>query len=474
MTSFLRSKTELAGLSLVAGLFACDPAGAGDAPPEGRGSGPGPAGGVDVPTEDLVPRVRMLAERFDARPTPPAPEVEDAMWTLGQALAFDKILSGNGDVSCMTCHHPSVGTDDDRALPLGVGGEGLGAARTGGALIPRNAPALFNLHAYRTMFWDSRVQRQDGVIVTPAAGHIDGEMLTVLESSELGLVSAQALFPVTSREEMRGHVGENELAELADDDFSGIWAGLMLRLGETAEYPGLFEAAYPGANFEEMTFAHAANAIASFEVATFESRQSPWERFLEGDDAAMSEPQLRGAVDFFERGCASCHRGVGLSDFRNHNIGMPQLGPGKGHGVDGDDDFGRGGVTDEGRDRYAFRTPVLTNTELTAPYGHAGQFASLRRHIEHYAAPRASLGGYAIEDEVDEPGLWGMFVDNIEAVLADLSPRLRGVRLRADDEEAVDALLDFMEALTDADMTDITEMAGVVPDSVPSGLPVAD
>lgn len=474
MTSFLRTKTELAGLSLVAGLLACDPAGAGDAPPggpQGRGPGPSPAGGVDVPTEDLVPRVRMLAQRFDARPTPPAPEVEDAMWTLGQALAFDKILSGNGDVSCMTCHHPSVGTDDDRALPLGVGGEGLGAARTGGALIPRNAPALFNLHAYRTMFWDSRVQRQDGVIVTPAAGHIDGEMLSVLEGSELGLVSAQALFPVTSREEMRGYVGENDLAELADDDFSGIWAGLMLRLGETAEYPGLFEAAYPGANFEEMTFAHAANAIASFEVATFESRQSPWERFLEGDDAAMSEPQLRGAVDFFERGCASCHRGVGLSDFRSHNIGMPQLGPGKGHGVDGDDDFGRGGVTDEGRDRYAFRTPVLTNTELTAPYGHAGQFASLRRHIEHYADPRASLGGYAIEDEVDDPGLWGMFVDNIEAVLADLSPRLRGVRLRTDDEEAVDALLDFMEALTDAD---VTEMAGVVPDSVPSGLPVAD
>lgn len=192
-------------------------------------------------------------------------------------------------------------------------------------------------------------------------------------------MSAQALFPVTSREEMRGQAGENEQADLEDGDFSGIWAALMLRLSQTGEYPELFEAAYPGADFEDMTFAHAANAIASFEVATFESRQSPWERFLDGDDVAMSEPQLRGAVAFFERGCASCHRGVGLSDFRHHNIGMPQLGPGKGAGPDGDDDFGRGGVTDQGRDRYAFRTPILTNTELTAPYGHAGQFASLRR-----------------------------------------------------------------------------------------------
>ncbi len=185
----------------------------------------------------------------------------------------------------------------------------------------------------------------------------------------------------------------------------------------------------------------------------------------------MSEAQLRGAVAFFERGCAPCHRGVGLSDFRAHNIGMPQIGPGKGHGDGGVDDFGREGVTGDGDDRYAFRTPVLTNTELTAPYGHAGQFASLQRHIEHYADPRGSARGYEIEDEVDEPALWGLFVDNIEDVLDQLSPRLRGVRLRTDDEETVDALVDFMEALTDEDMEDL---AGVVPASVPSGLPVGD
>lgn len=393
------------------------------------------------------------------------------MWTLGQALAFDKVLSGNGDVSCMTCHHPSVATDDDRVLPLGVGGEGLGASRSGGDLVPRNAPALFNLHAYRTMFWDNRVQREDGALRTPADGDIDEDMLAVLEGSEIGLVSAQALFPVTSREEMRGHAGENELADLEDGDFTGIWAGLMARLAQTGSYPAMFEAAYPGSEFEDMTFAHAANAIASFEVAAFESRQSPWERFLGGDDSAMSEPQLRGAVAFFERGCASCHRGVGLSDFRTHNIGMPQLGPGKGDGEDGTDDFGRGGVTGEGRDRYAFRTPALTNTALTAPYGHAGQFATLERHIEHYANPSASLSAYNIEAEVDEAALWPMFVDNIEAVLDRLSPRLRGVRLRGDDEDAIDSLVEFMDALTDEQTVDLVD---VVPASVPSGLPVGD
>ena len=469
----LRSKPTLACLSLLAGMPACDPAGADEAPPSGQGSArPGLGGRGDgaIPVEDLVPRVRTLAERFDVRPTPAAPDVSDAMWTLGQALAFDKILSGNGDVSCMTCHHPSVGTDDDRALPLGVGGHGLGGARTDGALIPRNAPALFNLHAYRTMFWDSRVRWEDGSLRTPA-DDIDDRMLAVLGDAELGLVSAQALFPVTSREEMRGQLGENEVADLDDEDFSGIWSALMLRLEQTGGYPELFEAAYPESSFEDMTFAHAARAIASFEVAAFESRQSPWERFLDGDDSAMSEPQLRGAVAFFERGCASCHRGVGLSDFRAHNIGMPQFGPGKGDGDGGTDDFGRGGVTDEARDRYAFRTPVLTNIGLTAPYGHTGQFASLRRHLEHYADPRESLEAYRVQDEVAEPGLWGLVVDNVEAVLDRLSPRLREVRLRRGDEETVEALLDFMDALTDEDAAAVP---GLVPASVPSGLPVTD
>lgn len=473
MTSPQRLIAPALMLMLAPMPLACDPADMDTAepPPPGRGRGPGPGAGpgADIPAGELAPRVRMLAARFDVTPTPAAPPVDDAMWALGQALAFDKILSGNGDLSCMTCHHPSIGSDDDRSLPLGVGGEGLGSARTGGDIIPRNAPALYNLHAYRTMFWDSRVERRGGELQTPA-GAFEGEVLATLEGSGHGLVSAQAMFPVTSREEMRGHPGENELADLADEDVEGIWAALMARLQGIPGYPAMFEAAYPGVSFETMTFAHAANAIAAFEVAAFESRGSPWERFLAGDDAAMSEAQLRGAAAFFGRGCASCHRGVGLSDFRAHNVGMPQFGPGKGDGEGGLDDFGRAQVTGDEDDRYAFRTTPLTNVEFTAPYGHTGQFATLRRHIEHYADPEDSLLDYDIREEVSEEGLWALFVDNADDVLDDLSPRLRDVRLR-DDDPVIDALVVFMQALSDPDAHDVS---WVVPETVPSGLPVRD
>jgi len=367
----------------------------------------------------------------------------------------------------MTCHHPAIGTDDDRALPSGVGGAGLGAARTGGDVIARNAPALFNLHAFDTMFWDSRVARRGGGLRTPAGDQLSPEMEQVFDHD---LVSAQAMFPVTSREEMRGHPGDNELADLDDGDIDGIWAGLMARLGNHPQYPAMFEAAYPGESFDDMTFAHAANAIAAFEVAAFESTNSPWERFLGGDDAAMTDAQLRGAAAFFQRGCDSCHRGVGLSDFRHHNIGLAQFGPGKGHGADGDDDFGLAGITGDPDDRYAFRTPPLTNVELTAPYGHAGQFATLRDHVVHYADPRRSLSTYDITEHVDDESLWPTVVDNLDAVLATLSGRLRDVRLRPDDP-AVDDIVAFMQALTDEDARDLE---GLVPDSVPSGLPVAD
>lgn len=389
------------------------------------------------------------------------------MWVLGQALAFDKILSGNRDVSCMTCHHPGIGTDDDRALPLGVGGEGLGLARAGGTVIPRNAPQLFNLHTYPTMFWDSRIERRGQGLQTPAGAQLTEEMESVFDH---GVVSAQAMFPVTSREEMRGAEGDNELAGLADDDFEGIWAALMDRLGDIPAYPVMFEEAYPGQRFEDMSFAHAANAIAAFEVAAFESRQSPWDQFLVGDDTALDPVALRGAAAFFGRGCASCHRGVGLSDFRHHNIALPQFGPGKGDGASGRDDFGRERVTGDADDRYAFRTPPLFNVELTAPYGHTGEFATLRRHVVHYADPRDSLLGYDIEREVADAALWSTLLDNAAALLTNPSPRLGRVRLRGDDE-AVDDMVVFLESLTDEDARDL---AGLVPDTVPSGLPVAD
>ena len=75
----------------------------------------------------------------------------------------------------MTCHHPLLGTDDNRSLASGVDGTGVGRRRAGGVQIGRSAPPLFNLHAARTMFWDSRVaQRRDGTfeLLVEASGPV--------------------------------------------------------------------------------------------------------------------------------------------------------------------------------------------------------------------------------------------------------------------------------------------------------------
>ena len=411
-------------------------------------------------------RVREQASKHGVEPLEAAPDVRPELVELGRLLAFDKILSGNRDISCLTCHHPTLGTGDERSLPIGTAGSGLGMDRTHptDVRIPRNAPALFNLHTFSLMFWDGRVSVDDeGDLITPAGDALTDEMKATFE---FGVVSAQAMFPVTSRDEMRGQPGENELADIDDDDFESMWEALMERLSDVDEYVSLFEAAYPGTEFDEMTFAHAANAIAGFEVSVFESRDSPWQRFVEGDDDAMSTGELASAFVFFGSGCANCHSGSTLSDFSHRNTGLAQFGPGKGDGPSGTDDFGRFRETGDPSDMYAFRVPSLHNVELTAPYGHVGQFASLRRHVRHYRFPKWDLRRYRVEREVEDEAVHGSQVDNRQDVMAGIDPDVRKLNVLF-----VRPLVTFLEALTDESARD---MSWVIPEAVPSGLPVED
>lgn len=395
-------------------------------------------------------------------PIPAAPEVRRPLVELGEALAYDRILSGNRDVSCMTCHHPLFATGDARALPAGVGADGLGPRRSDEAVVPRNAPPLFNLHAMPNMFWDGRVEMQNGELITPAGAQLTDDMIAVFE---FGVVSAQAMFPVTSREEMRGQEGDNELANLGNNNLTAMWNGLMRRLGAIDEYVDLFEAAYPGTAFEDMSFAHAANAIAGFEIATFESRGSLFERFLRGEDVAIPEAAIEGAREFRDSNCTDCHDGAGLSDFEHHNTALAQIGPGKGVGVAGREDRGRQTITRDGRDAYAFRTPPLTNVTLTGPWGHAGQINELRDFVDHYDEPLDALRAYNVRQSVDNPGLFDDHFtasDNAIAATVDNDAEARG---RLD----VGEILAFLESLEDPGVLSLVED---VPLRVPSGLPV--
>jgi cytochrome c peroxidase len=419
----------------------------------------------EVAPPGLVTKVRTLAAEAGVGPLPPAPDVRPALYELGRVLAFDKVLSGNGDIACMTCHHPTLGTGDGRHLSIGQGASGLGPARVhpAGDFIARNAPPLYNLHDLDRLFWDGRVAvTATGAVVTPAGGRLTGQMAATFEH---GALSAQAMFPVLSPEEMRGWPGDNPLADLPGDDLSGIWAGLMARLGEIPAYPPLFEAAYPGVPFAEMTFAHAANAIAGFQVAAFEMRDSPWDRFLAGDDQALTIPQLRGAEVFFRKGgCVPCHRGASFTDGRFFGTALAQLGPGLGDGPGGRDDFGRARVTQLAGDRYRFRTTPLRNVALTGPWGHAGQFVDLRAFVAHYDDPVAQLAAW--DPGQLEEALRDTVVDNFDDLVAGMSGLMLPVKMN---NQEIDFVVAYLHALTDPRALD---QADLVPAAVPSGLPV--
>ncbi len=411
----------------------------------------------------LLQEVRTLAEQRNLDPVDPPAPVRSELVELGRALAFDKILSGNRDIACMTCHLPSFGTGDARSLAIGQGATGLGPGRVhpGGVFIPRNSPPLFNLHLQSSFFWDGRVEpATDGTVSTPAGNQITSAMQAVFE---FGALSAQPMFPVASREEMRGDQG-NELAAFADGDFTGVWGALMARLGAIPAYRQMFEAAYPGTVFDDMTFAHAANAIAGFIVSELAFVDTPWDRFLLGDDAQLTDAQLRGARSFMTVRCMRCHEADAFADDDFHNVATPQLGPGKGDGPGGNDDFGRERVTGDPAQRRMFRTPMLRNVELTAPYGHAGQFADLASIVNHYDRIDERLMDYDVSQV--EPALRGTLLDNFAEILTTRDTVLLGVEF---DEGEGDDLVQFLLSLTDGRARDLSS---IVPSSVPSGLPI--
>jgi cytochrome c peroxidase len=409
----------------------------------------------------LAEEVRDLTAGRGITPLPRPPQVRPALVRLGQALAFDKLLSGNRDISCMTCHLPTFATGDGRSLSIGQGATGLGTSRVhpSGLFIPRNAPPLFNLFALRQLFWDGRVSKDElGDFHTPAGAALTPAMKQVFE---FGAISALPLFPVLSREEMRAFRG-NELAAISNDHPEQVWQALMVRLGRIREYRRLFEAAYPGQRFEQMSFAHASNAIAGFFTARLSFNNSPWDRFLAGNDQAMTPVQLQGARNFMTARCSVCHTGPAFTDGDFHNVAVAQFGPGMGDGPDHRDDFGRMRETGIAAQRYAFKTPALRNVELTAPYGHNGAFFSLREFVDHYSQSDVKLLNFNIAQL--EFSLRGTVLANQADILATRDPLLNGVVFSP---QVVDEVTEFLKALTDPAARNLQS---VVPGRVPSGL----
>ncbi|MCT4608563.1 MAG: methylamine utilization protein MauG [Pelagimonas sp.] len=313
---------------------------------------------------------------------------------IGHRLFYDPILSGNQNISCAHCHHPDLGTGDGLSLGIGEGGQGLGPRRTAGAgrdkvrkRIPRNAPALWNLGAkdLHTMFHDGRLSISDIY-----GNGFNSPAEEWLPQGLNSLLAAQALFPLTAQFEMAGNVAENEIIGAVTDRIDLGWPILAKRVRTQPDYATDFVAAFDHIDSaEEVSIVEIANALAAFMAIEWQSIDSPFDRYLAGDDSALTADQKAGLDLFYGKAqCSSCHSGPLLSDQKFHALGLPAFGPGRTRRFDPYvRDVGRMGESDALEDAYRFRTPMLRNVALTAPYGHNGAYPTLEGIVRHHLNP---------------------------------------------------------------------------------------
>ncbi|MEK7989978.1 MAG: cytochrome c peroxidase [Thiotrichaceae bacterium] len=405
--------------------------------------------------------------------------------SLGKFLFFDKILSGNKNISCATCHHPLTGTGDGFSLSVGEGGTGLGKTRDTGQgtdtiveRVPRNAPPLFNLGAkeFKTLFHDGRVtisSEYESGFLSPAGNDLPKGLDNVL--------AVQAMFPIQSTTEMAGQMSENAIGHAATEGklqgIDGVWKQLAKRLQAIPEYVELFKAIFPEeiVKAKDITMVHAANAIGAYEAYAWRCTNSAFDQYIKGDVDAVSPKAIRGGELFYGKAdCASCHSGKFQTDHQFHAIGIPQIGPGKGDGIDGHADYGRERVTGNSEDRFKFRTSSLRQVVLTGPWGHDGAYDDLEQMVRHHLNAVEALNNYDTSQAVLCPR---EDLDKVDfAFHQDLSQRqileeaIEIEPIELTDSEVSD-LMAFLYALTDFQCLNLRH---TIPTSVPSGLPLAE
>ncbi|MFG1484332.1 cytochrome c peroxidase [Halobacteriovorax sp. HFRX-2_2] len=320
------------------------------------------------------------------------------IFKLGQELFNEKEISGNRNISCADCHRPEFGSGDKLPVGIGEGGKWQAGERliANGHAIPRNSQPLYNLgdKNIEFLFWDGRVHyRKDWDVYTTPVKALNGDYPERWDITEnLGsALAAQALFPITSHEEMRGVKGSNDIANAVNEE--AVWKIVMKRLLAMPKYQKLFKEAFPKTPKAELNIGHFGQAIAHFETHEFAAYNTGWDKYLRGERMALNQKAKRGAVIFFENGsCFSCHSGDLLGGRGFFSVASPQIGPGKNDPRKNDE--GRFNVTKRDFDRYQFRVPPLRNIALTGPYFHAGAYGTLEEVVDHYNNGIKSIDTY--------------------------------------------------------------------------------
>lgn len=298
---------------------------------QGTGQGTGQETSVRIlrPTGDAVViqgRGPLTTRRIADMPrnVPPDNPMSDDKVALGKRLFFDKQLSLDRTVSCATCHEPERAFADTRALAVGVGGK-VGR---------RNSPTLVNRVFGRRHFWDGRA----------------------------ATLEEQTLQPITDPVEMALPLEE-----------------LMKRLEADASYREAFEKSF----LRPATSVDVGRALATY-LRTITSIDTPYDKFVAGAADALSAEAQAGLQVFRGKGrCGICHREPAFSDENFYNTGVAWRVPADGSAGDFQD-VGRSGVTNNVRERGAFKVPTLREISSTAPYMHDGSLATLQDVVEFY------------------------------------------------------------------------------------------
>lgn len=319
--------------------------------------------------------LRKQINFFGITPIPNHVKISNrAQVLLGEKLFKSTLISGNKNISCLNCHDPKLGTSDGKILSQTHDGKGV---------LKRNSPSLFNtgLPSRVHMFWDGRVSFKPALheFNTPDK-NFNGPNpprndITKMMTSALAM---QVIFPMASYEEMRGAVNENDLASAKTN--LEVWDLIVSRIQNNKELNNYLINAYPNEN--KINIGHIGEAISQYIREVFHSNQSPFNKYLNGNDDALTMKEKNGFQIFIERGkCIACHQGgeLGLNTFYA-SIGIPQFGA-KPYQLD----LGRSAVTGEDFNKMFFRVPSLLNLAVTGPYMHNGAYETIRDVINHYS-----------------------------------------------------------------------------------------
>lgn len=266
------------------------------------------------------------------------PEIRDGFSPqeidLGRYLFFDPVLSGNGTVSCATCHAPDKGFSDGLATSVGPNGEKL----------TRSSPTLWNVGYLKKLFWDGRAKTLEEQMEEPLFAH-------------------------------------NEMNNTPDN--------LLASLNAIENYRKMFSEAYPQRPAaQEIGLEEIYTAIAGFQ-ASLVSLNSKYDQYAHGYHDALNENEIEGLNVFrsFVARCAECHTPPLFTNQQFAVIGSPE--------PDGLPlDAGAQTPFKDSTLRAAFKVPSLRNIAETAPYMHSGKFKTLRETVEFYTKGR----GHAVPE----------------------------------------------------------------------------